>query len=143
MPTFEVKQVQVPLFGVVEAPNQAAWLSAFSTATTMTQVQVDTAALDFVADELEIDAEGLAADAERYVNGSYRAKARGMGGSRLGDIGEILTFLMNRVPGREIVRVVSWRAGTGQPVKGARFPQPDWVHDQLEEAEAAERAAAA
>lgn len=127
VPTFEVKQVTVPLFGVVEAPNQAAWFSAFAAASATTQVQVDEAALNLIAEELELDADGLAADAERYVSGQYRAKARGMGGSRLGDLGEVLTFLMNRVPSREIVRVVSWRAGANQPVKGSRFPQPDFI----------------
>lgn len=127
VPTFEVKQVTVPLFGVVEAPNQAAWLSAFAAASATTQVQVDEAALNLIAEELELDADGLAADAERYVSGQYRAKARGMGGSRLGDLGEVLTFLMNRVLYREIVRVVSWRAGANQPVKGSRFPQPDFI----------------
>lgn len=126
MPTFEVRQIEVPLFGVVEAPNQAPWLNAFPAATATTRVQVDAAALDTIASDLELDAEGLAADAERYVNGSYRAKARGMGRSRLGDLGEILTFLVNRMPGQEIVRVVSWNAGIGQAIKGSRFPQPDF-----------------
>ncbi len=127
MPTFKVKQVDVPLFGVVEARDQTAWLTAFSAATTTIQVQVDAAALEIIAADLELDAEGLAADAERHVNGSYRSKARGLGGSRLGDVGEILAFLMNHDLGYEIVRVVSWRAGNGQAIKGARFPQPDFI----------------
>lgn len=91
VPTFEVKQVTVPLFGVVEAPNQAAWLSALAAASATTHVQVDEAALNLIAEELELDADGLATDAERYVSGQYRAEARGMGGSRLGDLGEVLT----------------------------------------------------
>lgn len=127
MPTFEVKEVKVPLFGVVEVTDKAAWLTAFSVVSKTTKVQVDAAALDIIADYLELDAEGLAADAERYVNGSYRKKARGMGGARLGDLGEILTFLVNNVPGREIVRIVSWRAGIGQVIKGSLFPQPDFI----------------
>ncbi len=131
MPTFEVKQIHAPLFGVVEAPNQAPWLTAFSGATAMTRVQVDAAALDFIASDLELDAEGLAEDAERYVNGSYRAKARGMGGSRLGDLGEILTYLVNRMHGQDVVRVVSWKAGIGQAVKGSRFPQPDFIFNDV------------
>ena len=127
MPTFEVKRVDVPLFGFVEEPNKEKWFAAFAAATTTIQIQIDAAALDAIADELEIDAEGLAADAERYVNGSYRAKARGMGGSQLGDLGEVLTFIANRVPGREITRVVSWRAGLSQVIKGSLFPQPDFL----------------
>lgn len=127
MPTFEVKQIQVPLFGVVEASNQEPWFTSVSGTTALTRVQLDSAALDFIANDLELDAEGLAGDAERYVNGSYRAKARGMGGSRLGDLGEVLTYLVNRTHGQEVVRVVSWRAGTGQAVKGSRFPQPDFI----------------
>ncbi len=127
MPTFEIKQIQVPLFGVVESQNQAAWLNAFSTPTTTTPIQIDEGALDIIADELELDGQGLIADAERYVNGSYRAKARGLSGSRLGDLGEVLAYLVNRVLGRKIVRVVSWRAGIGQTIKGSRFPQPDFI----------------
>lgn len=127
MPTFEVKQVQVPLFGVVDAPDQTAWYTAFSAATTATQIQVDSTALDIIAEDLELDAEGLATDAERYVNGNYRAKARGMGGSRLGDLGEILAFLVNRASGQNIMRVVSWRQGSVQAIKGSRFPQPDFI----------------
>ncbi|MCJ0766115.1 hypothetical protein [Variovorax terrae] len=127
MPIFEIKQVEVPLFGVVEASDQSAWLEAFAAATTTIAIEVDAAALNLIANDLELDAEGLAADAERYVGGRYRAKARGMGGSRLGDLGEVLTFLVNSVAGREVVRVVSWRAGTGQAVKGTLFPQPDFI----------------
>ncbi len=127
MPIFEVKQIQVPLFGVVEEMNQAQWLATFANSPMTIQVQVDAAALNLIADDLGLDAEGLAADAERYVNGKYRTKARGMGGSQLGDLGEILTFLLSRVNAQEIVRVVSWRAGAGQAVKGARFPQPDFI----------------
>lgn len=127
MPTFEIKQVEVPLFGVVEASDPSAWLDAFAAVTTTIAIELDVAALDMIANDLELDAEGLVADAERYVNGRYRAKARGMGGSQLGDLGEVLAFLVNRVPGREVVRVVSWRAGTGQAVKGTVFPQPDFI----------------
>jgi hypothetical protein len=84
VPTFNVKQVVVPLFGEVEA-GTAKWLAAFASGTT-TPVKVDSAALDIIAEELELDADGLAGDAERYVNGKYRPKARGMGGSRRGDL---------------------------------------------------------
>jgi hypothetical protein len=126
MTTFNLKQVTVPLFGAVET-NTDHWLDAFSMGAT-TPVQIDSAAFDLIADELELDAEGLAGDADRYVSGAYRTKARGMGGARLGDLGEILAFLVNRaVHGREIVRVVSWRADVGQTVKGSRFPQPDFI----------------
>jgi hypothetical protein len=53
-----------------------------------------------------------------------------MGGSQLGDFGEVITFLLNRSSGSEIVRVVSWRRGPGQPIKGSRFPQPDFLVSQ-------------
>ncbi len=62
--------------------------------------------MELIADELELDAEGLAADASRYVGGLYRPKARGMGGSQLGDFGDVITFLLNRSSGSEIVRLI-------------------------------------
>lgn len=45
---------------------------------------------------LELDSDGLALDLERYTHVGYRPKARGMGGGRLGDAGELLTFLAHR-----------------------------------------------
>jgi hypothetical protein len=50
-----------------------------------------------------------------------------MGGSRLGDLGEVVAFLVYRSLMQEVIRVVSWRPGRGQAVKGARFPQPDFI----------------
>lgn len=127
MTTFNLKQVTIPLFGEVEN-NTATWLAAFATAGVTTPLQFDDAVLDLIASELELDAEGLLGNVDRYVRGQYRAKACGLGGTCLGDLGEILTFLVNRaVPNREIARVVSWRRGPGQPVKGSRFPQPDFI----------------
>jgi hypothetical protein len=127
MATFEIRQVHVPLFGVVDNPDQTAWLSTFSAPSSTTSVHVDASALAIIADDLELDAEGLVTDAERYVKGEYRSKARGMGGSRLGDLGEVLTFLVSRSSMQEVTRVVSWRKGHGQAIKGSRFPQPDFI----------------
>lgn len=127
MTTFTVKEIEVPLFGVVESPSKAAWLGAFAAPAQTTTIEVDDAGLDIIADELEMDAEGLVADAERYVTGKYRPKARGLGGGRLGDLGEVIAFLANRLPDREIVRVVSWRPAAGQVIKGSYFPQPDFL----------------
>lgn len=91
-------------------------------------VSIDSAALDLIADELEIDAEGLVADADRYVQGLFREKAQGLGGSQLGDLGEVLAFLVNRaIQGRQILRVVSWKHGKDRPLKGGRFPRPDFI----------------
>ncbi|MEZ4226971.1 MAG: hypothetical protein R3B13_38880 [Polyangiaceae bacterium] len=125
-----MKRVQTSLFGVVEVADQSGWLGAFAGSGATTTIDVDDSALDLIAEELELDAEGLAADAERYVQGLYRAKARGMGGSRLGDFGEVIAFLLNRGIGNEIVRVVSYRRGQGQANMGSRFPLPDFLVGQ-------------
>lgn len=130
MPTFQIKRVYTSLFGVIEAANQSPWLGAFAGSGATTTIDLDDGALDLIAEELELDAEGLAGDAERYVQGQYRAKARGMEGSQLGDFGEVIAFLLNRGSGSEIIRVVSWRRGPGQPIKGSRFPQPDFLVSQ-------------
>ncbi|MBA2664503.1 MAG: hypothetical protein H0U74_19605 [Bradymonadaceae bacterium] len=130
MTSFKVKKIQTPLFGVVEATNKDPWHQAFSNSGTTTNIELDDDALDFIADELERDAECLAKDAERYVRGLYRAKTRGMGGSQLGDFGEVLALLLNLGDCREVFRVVSWQRGQGQPIKGSRFPQPDFLVKQ-------------
>ncbi|MDY7226984.1 hypothetical protein [Hyalangium rubrum] len=128
MTTFNIKQINVPLFGVVENPNQVPWHTAFAGTGNLVPVSIDTTALDFIADELELEATDLIAGAERYVQGHFRSKARGLGGSQLGDFGEVLTFVINRaVPGREILRVFSWRPGASPVAKGSRFPQPDFI----------------
>ncbi len=106
---------------MIEAANQSPWLGAFAGSGATTSIDLDDAAVDLIADELELEAEGLAADATRYVGGLYRPKARGMGGSRLGDFGEVIAFLLNRGSGSEIVRVVSWRRGPGQPCQPTRY----------------------
>jgi hypothetical protein len=59
MATFEIKQVHVPLFGVFDSPDKASWYAKFSSSTELTQVQVDPSALDMIADDLGLDAEGL------------------------------------------------------------------------------------
>lgn len=126
MTTFNLKQVTTPLFGHVETRTER-WLNDFSTGIATT-VTLDSAALDMIANELGLDGRGLAFDAELYVNGEYKPKARGMSGSTLGDLGEILTYLVKRAePNCQMIRVVHWRPAEGQPIKGSRFPQPDFI----------------
>jgi len=124
---FYVKQVDTPLFGVVEDSNQSKWHSHFSSGTSTITVELDHSTIDTIAEDLELDIDGLAVDADRYAQGLYRSKARGLTGSRLGDIGEIISFLINAHQYKAITRVVSWRAGAGQTIKGSRFPQPDFL----------------
>lgn len=125
---FRTKELRVPLFGVVEADDEEPFWAAFADpAAVQRVVSIDDDAMDIVAEDLELDAEGVARDASRYVRGEYRSKARGLQGGRLGDFGEVVSFLINRaVQGREVVRVLSWRAN-GLPVKGNAFPQPDFL----------------
>jgi len=125
---FRTRHIHVPLFGVVEVEDKEPFWAAFADPSIAQQVvSIDDDAMDIIAADLELDAEGIAYDASRYVRGEYRPKARGFQGGRLGDFGEMVSFLINRaIPGREVVRVVSWRAN-GLPVKGNVFPQPDFL----------------
>jgi hypothetical protein len=125
---FWTKELRVPLFGVIEADDKEPFWAAFADPTAIRQlVSIDNGAMDIVAEDLELDANGLMVDASRYVRGEYRAKARGLLGGPLGAFGEVLSFLVQRaVPGREIERVVSWRAN-GLPTKDNAFPQPDFL----------------
>lgn len=128
MPSFNVRTIESKLFGTVEADDQTRWFETFAGTGISMPVSIDSTVLDLIADELEIDAEGLVADADRYCQGLFREKAQGLGGSQLGDLGEVLAFLISRaIPGREIVRVVSWKPGKGLSLKGGRFPRPDFI----------------
>jgi hypothetical protein len=129
MPTINVYDIQMPLFGMVEASDQGPFRKAFSSSGKAIPVSFDDGVLDFIAESLELDADGLVSAAERYASGRFRAKARGIGGTQLGDLGEILVYLLNRaVVGRDIVRVLSWRLGAQQQaIKDGRFPQPDFI----------------
>lgn len=134
---FEIKQITVPLFGVVEDANQEKWLKSFSTPAKSTEVLLDEAAFQMIADDLGMDADGLAHSAHRYVTGKHRIGTCGLAGSTLGDLGEILTYLVNRAAGVDIVRVVSGnREGK---VEGAenKFPQPDFIVKKVGEPAAA------
>ena len=126
--TLNIKQLDTSLFGVVEVRPQHTWFATFAQPGVVETVKIDDDALDAIADNLFLDADGLMVAARRYVNGEFRPKTRGLGGSQLGDFGEALTYLINRaVPGRDIQRVIGWRAGPGQKIKGTRFPQPDFI----------------
>lgn len=127
MLSFGIKKLDVSLFGVVESPNQAPWHQSFAAASSIEQLAIDEGVLEIVAAGLEMDADGFVLDAKRYVAGEYRSKAKGLSGGRLGDVGEVLTYLVNQAEGREIIRVVGWRKDVQQPLKGSKFPQPDFL----------------
>ncbi len=133
MVKFRVKRVQTSLFGVVEAANKDPWWRTFSGSGSTFDIELDGEAVVLIAEQLELHAKCLAGDALEYVRGEYHPKTRGMGGSQLGNFGEVLTYLLNRGMGRGIVRVVSWRPGGQQERKGSRFPQPDFLIQQDEE----------
>lgn len=127
--TFHLKQLEVPLFGVLDVRDQTKWLTAFRgmSAQSLLPLTIDEAAYEVIADELELDSDGLIADTARYAAGLYRTKTRGIGGSQLGNLGEVLVFLLNRASRKEIVRVMSWKPAQTQLIKDARFPQPDFI----------------
>jgi hypothetical protein len=62
MPNFRVNDLSIDLFGVVEVNNHQPIWSAFSAGQQL-NVAIDDAALTIIADELQIDARCLAADA--------------------------------------------------------------------------------
>jgi hypothetical protein len=130
MQIFRIKHLQVPLFGTIDVAGDALepWWTTFASPNSRIEVSIDDVVLDFVADELELDADGLIASASRYVAGEYRSKAKGLGGGQLGDFGELIAYLVYRArPRTSIVRIVSWRKGVEQTVKGNKFPHPDFL----------------
>ncbi|AYA05530.1 hypothetical protein WFO77_07350 [Yersinia enterocolitica] len=124
---FKIKQVVVPLFGIVENKDQTQWLKNFSAPFTPTNIVLNDTAFKMIAENLGLDADGLAYSAHRYVSGQYRAETAGLSGSTLGDIGEVLTYLVNRNAGKDIVRVVSGNRTGRSNTEENKFPQPDFI----------------
>jgi hypothetical protein len=88
-------------------------------------ITLDDVGLDLLAEEMELDGEGAGFAFHRYAQDGHREKAAGIGGSTLGDIGEILVWLTHRFAGRRLVRVVGYRAWN--PNGAGPFPQPDFL----------------
>jgi hypothetical protein len=126
---FNVKLVDAPLFGPIDPDHMdhpKAWHQAFAEADQIQSVEISDEALDWIADELELEAEGLAYDAWRYVEGKYRPKAKGFTGGRVGEFGEALTYLIARATSLDIVRIVGLELNGGSFQKGHKYPTPDF-----------------
>jgi len=122
---FRFKLLQTPLFGPIAARSPDAFRDLFAKAHAPLTLHLDEAALDAVATDLELDVDGVAADALRYVEGRFRAGAEGLGGNRIGDFGEAIAYLALRTmasPGEAILRVVGTVGSAG-----GRAPQPDFL----------------
>jgi hypothetical protein len=97
--TFRVRHLEVDLFGVVEHADSEPWLASFATAGKLEPVTVDDDAMEMIASELELELEGIAVSAARYVAGNYRPKAKGLGGARC-NAGHLGRFLDGEAAGR-------------------------------------------
>jgi hypothetical protein len=124
--TFNIKRVQVPLFRYVESTNQEKWRAAFEAGTTITPVELDDSALDIISSDLQLDADALAIDAERYATGLYRDKSKGLSGGRLGDFGEVLSYLIYKHEKSQLVRVIGSKL-PGKLKAGDKYPKPDFL----------------
>lgn len=129
--TFKVKQIQVPLFGIVEArkaETKEKWYRLFAGNTGMITVTVDDEALGFIEEELQLDGQSTLYPASRYVSGEFRAKSKGLTGSTLGDFGEVITYLLKRREHQDVLRVTTWVPDPEvSRSKGDKFPQPDFI----------------
>lgn len=124
---FEFRLLQTPLFGAVAARSPDAFRDLFAQARAPLTLGFDEAALDAIATDLELDVDGVAADALRYAEGRFRAGAEGLGGNRIGDFGEAIAYLALRTmasPGEAILRVVGTVGSAG---RRGRAPQPDFL----------------
>lgn len=126
MAVFELRTLDMPLFGVVELKNREKMRKQFSKGGATLRIEIDDSTYELLARELRLEARDLVSLAHRYADGDFFAGAAGLGGTCLGDFGELLAFLVNRAARREIVRVFSY-AAMGTPLKGNKFPQPDFL----------------
>lgn len=91
-------------------------------------VEFDAAAAQLITDDLELELEPIRYGLYRYTKYGFRPKSRGLGGSLLGDAGEVLTFVLrqklNAVGATDkLIRVVGY---VSQPA-GGPFPMPDFI----------------
>ena len=128
MPDFHVRQVAVPLFGVVEVPVREPFHGTFADATWPEgSWRIDDDVLDNIAVEFDEDLEGSASELRRYCSGRFRSKTKGPSGNRLGTIGEALVWLSLDGPSGKLLRVVDWKPAGGTAIKGVRYVQPDFI----------------
>ena len=118
---------------LANAGDRESMRDAFSQPLATTDLVIDEPGLHAVAEELELDADMVVLDAKRYVDGKYRPKAAGFSGGRLGDFGEVLTYVVKLAEGVAIERVVGARGATATTDQddddsaGVSFPFPDFV----------------
>jgi hypothetical protein len=127
---FQCKEIEVPLFGVIEdKKSPEALLSRFANASAPRfTISLDDKLYDLIADQLELEGKGVVDDLQGYVDGNFRTKSKGPGGNRLGDFGEVVTFIyFKQKYGIDLTRVVGWRPAPNQKIKGGKFPQPDFL----------------
>lgn len=126
--TFEFKlyRLKTALFGK-KVDDQEEFRKSFSTKRTSQTITIGQIEMEMIADDLELDVEGVAYTASRYVNGRFRPKTKGLSGAVLGDFGEVIVYLLKKSDGIEITRVVSYQAAENQTIKDNRFPQPDFL----------------
>jgi hypothetical protein len=122
VPVFCGRRLQLGLFDVDDETKR---LDAFASceSTETLRVEVDEQSLALIADNMGLHADSIVAEAASYVSGEFRAKAKGFSGSRLGDFGEILTYLVRSNDGESIERVDD--ALDAADLGG--YPRPDFI----------------
>lgn len=99
-----------------------------TTADSQEDVVFDAAAAQLIMDDLELEMEPIRYGLYRYAKHGFRPKSRGLGGSLLGDTGEVLTLVLRRRLNAvgatsKLIRVVGYVASSA----GGPFPMPDFI----------------
>ncbi len=87
-------------------------------------LEVGDSCLDFIAQEMQLDAREALAGVQHYLNGTRHRSTRGTPDT-LGTFHEILCFLHHHAEGVGIERVITYEKGAAEDQK--RFPTPDFL----------------
>lgn len=121
-----IKQLHLPLFGMVESWDRQPFRDAVAGGRGTATLFADQASLDVVAQDLELEAHGLFADAARYAAGQFGHGTLGLEGSRLQELGLALTYLIRRCAGHAMEPVVPFGVRAG-PAATAALSHPHFV----------------
>lgn len=90
-------------------------------------MEIGTPELAAIGLDLGVHLDRVAEDVHDFVSGGYRASEDAPNGTRLGDFGEALAYLLLKSANEDVLRVVGVDRGLATRIKGTKFPQPDFL----------------
>jgi hypothetical protein len=124
MAAIVIKQVNAPLFGVVDSPDPEVFRSVFAAPGHIVhELELNEVVFDQIGNALGIHFKNLAADLLEFVTGTYHPNTDPPTGTHLGNMAEALSYLLlSRTNGMAVTRVITFEHGGAEH----NFPMPDF-----------------